>query len=137
MRTNLLTALIIIVGIISPLMILRYIYHIRKCTIKVPAVVVSIEIRGSMQSRRHRLYYPTYRYKVGHWWYTAQSSVAFPYWYDKPKLKVGEKKDIWVCKSNHKFCIPDEYKHLKNGPADAMFGIFGAIICISILICKN
>ena len=49
----------------------RYLYLIKKCSIRVSAVIIDIEIHNDS---RNKHIYPTYRYKIEHWWYTAKSN---------------------------------------------------------------
>ncbi|MEE3497322.1 MAG: hypothetical protein VZR06_19395 [Butyrivibrio sp.] len=109
----------------------RYLYLIKKCSIRVSAVIIDIEIHNDS---RNKHIYPTYRYKIEHWWYTAKSQVDIPYYTKKPKYKIGDEMDILVCSSDHKFCIPAEYADLKKLAYDPGYGIMGIVAGILILI---
>lgn len=109
----------------------RYLYLIKKCSIRVSAVIIDVEIHNDS---RNKYIYPTYRYKIEHWWYTAKSQVDIPYYTKKPKYKIGDKMDILVCESDHEFCIPAEYADLKKLTYDPEYGIIEIVAGILILI---
>ena len=109
----------------------RYLYLIKKCSIRVSAVIKDIEIHDDF---RNKYINPTYRYKIEHWWYTAKPQVTISYYTKKPKYKIGDKMDILVCRSDHEFCIPAEYVDLKKVPDDLGLGILGIVFGIIILI---
>ena len=109
----------------------RYLYLIKKCSIRVSAVIKDIEIHDDL---RNKYIYPTYRYKIEHWWYTAKPQVTISYYIKKPKYKTGDKMDILVCSSDHKFCIPAEYADLKKLTYDPGYGIIEIVAGILILI---
>ena len=132
---KLFSGIIIFLVIASVFALLRHIYYIKKCTIKVSAVVEAIEASHAGYYKPP-LFYPIYRYKVEHWWYTARSQVEIPFWYKKPKLKIGDTAYIWVCPSNHKVCIPEEYRNNKSGPNDLWFSIIGTSLCILAIVFK-
>ena len=130
---NTLFVIALMVGIASPLLFLRHIYYSKKCTFKVAATIESIEV-SDIGKYKAPLIFPVYRYKVEHYWYSARSKVEYPFLGKRPDLKVGDKKMIWVCKSDHKFCIPAEYKNIKNGPFDLLFGIIGITLCLLLIV---
>ena len=124
-----LSIIMIVVGFI---LLLRYFLLIRKCNIRVSATITDIELE--IDYRKRVSYYPTYRYKIEHWWYTAKPQVTISYYTKKPKYKIGDKMDILVCRSDHEFCIPAEYVDLKKVPDDLGLGILGIVFGIIILI---
>ena len=118
-----LSIIMIVVGFI---LLLRYFLLIRKCNIRVSATITDIELE--IDYRKRVSYYPTYRYKIEHWWYTAKSHKEIPYWMDKPKYKVGDKMDILVFEYDRKFCITADYADFRKMHGE----FFGGILAIGL-----
>ncbi len=109
-------------------------YLIRKCSIRVSAVIVDIVCDASQYAnlRRYHPNYPTYKYKIGHCWYTEKSQVELPRWGRFPKQKVGDKMDVLVSESDPKFCIPADYADFRKGPQDFMIGLLAFFVVIAL-----
>ena len=124
--------------------LISFIYYDRKCNVEVDASLVDVRI--SLEGREYydklgnwvvdKAYYPSYRYKYGHQWYTGESKLQLGFWTThKPReYKIGEKKKIYISASDPTMCIHSRFRTSKKMIALGVGYFAGMCFCLLVFV---